>query len=144
MLDLIPASAQETSPHLAETSCPRTGVGKDRKIYINIVLHTWSSFMRTNVNSGRVIHVLWLRKTGPWKSSTLFKAPERANRRSRIRVNRAANISSSHPTDHSRKVPPQSKLHKAKISQEQANLAKLCRVWFVGQEDKWKPGDNDP
>lgn len=37
---LIPTSAQETSTHLAETSCPSTGVGKDRKIYINVVFHT--------------------------------------------------------------------------------------------------------
>lgn len=37
---LIPTSAQETSTHLAESSCPRTGVGKDRKIYIDVVLHT--------------------------------------------------------------------------------------------------------
>lgn len=60
--------------------------------------------MRTNLNSGRVTHILWLRKTEPWKSGTLPKAPDRANRRSRIRVNRTAKISSSHPTDHGRKV----------------------------------------
>lgn len=32
-------------------------------------------FMRTHLNSGRVIHVLWLRKTEPWKSGTLSKGP---------------------------------------------------------------------
>lgn len=59
------------------------------------------------MNSGRVINILWLRKTEPWKSGTLSKAPNRANRAnrgSRIGANRAAKISSSFPTDHSRKV----------------------------------------
>lgn len=60
--------------------------------------------MRTNLNSGRIINILWPRKTGLWKSGTLSKAPSREHRGSRIRLNRAANISSSFPTDHSRKV----------------------------------------
>lgn len=93
------------------------------------------------MNSGRVTYILWLRKTEPQKSGTLPKAPDRANRRSRIRVNSKDLLLLPH---RSRQESGWSKLHKAKITQEQANLAKLCRVWFVGQENKWKPGDNDP
>lgn len=60
--------------------------------------------MRTNLSFGRVTHILWLKETEPRKSGPLSKTPNRANRRSGIRVNRPAEISSSHPTDHSSKV----------------------------------------
>lgn len=95
-------------------------------------LELWESYSRFMAKENRAMEI-----------RHLIQRPSRANRRSRIAVDRAAKIPSFHP-HRSQQERGRSKLHKAKITQEQANLAKLCRVWPVGQKNRWKSGDNDP